>query len=114
MDGVGSDRLAQYLALNKDCQADREYVGNQNGPRSRLRGRFTFGSMAVATCHRLRAVSGRVARRSGSRQDRPDGVEDEVEPKLELVGVVEAGREQLTADTREVRVRIRRHLGDHR
>ena len=53
-------------------------------------------------------------RRSGSRQDPPDGVEDEVEPKLELVGVVEAGREQLTADTREVRVRIRRYLGDHR
>ena len=50
---------------------------------------------------------------SGSPQDRPDGIEDEVEPKLELVGVVEAGREQLTADTREVRVRIRRHLGDH-
>ena len=54
------------------------------------------------------------SRRSGSRQDPPDGVKDEVEPKLELVGVVEAGREQLTADTREVRVRIRRYLGDHR
>lgn len=65
-------------------------------------------------CDRLHAVSGWVARRSGSLQDRPDGIEDEVEPKLELVGVVEAGREQLTADTREVRVRIRRHLGDHR